>query len=461
MAIVRKSDDNRGQTPKNHEQLVYRDLTPDASQIVVAYSGGLDSTVLLHMVKQSAPVLPLLAVHVNHNLSPNAVKWQTHCENVCKQWKIPFIAKSVHITSNDQGLEAQARKLRYEAISESIAQNAVVLTGQHQQDQLETFLLQLKRGAGPKGLSCMPRSIEFEKDAVLVRPLLDLTRQELEQYAIDNDLSWIEDESNQDTRFDRNFIRRDVLPTIQARWPGFGKAATRSIGLIAEQQQLVDEMAEQDLQPLQLSANSFDSSGLKKRSKARQRNLVRYWIASQKVTLPSMSVLDNMLSQVIDAKPDATPKVKWGDYQLRRYRDVVYLFDNSIEQPGVGCCLIVNQPVILNDNIGTLCLTDGLGDEHRNERGEEALLLRSPMENEIISVRFNVTGLSCKPQGSAHTRKLKDLFKQHNIPPWQRSRTPLIYYNEQLVAVAGMFVCEPFAASGIIGVRVKLNLGTL
>lgn len=435
MAIANKSD-KWGQSPVNHEKLINRALTPfnSASQIVVAYSGGLDSTVLLHMVKQSAPSIPLLAVHVNHNLSPNAVKWQTHCENVCKAWKIPFIAKSVHITSNDKGLEAQARKLRYEAIAECIAQNAMVLTGQHQQDQLETFLLQLKRGAGPKGLSCMPRSIAFENDAVLVRPLLDLTRQELEQYALDHNLSWIEDESNQDTRFDRNFIRRDVLPTIQARWPGFGKAASRSIGLIAEQQQLVDEMAEQDLQPLLVSNNSFDSSALKKLSKARQRNLLRYWITGQKITLPSMSVLNNMLTQVIDAKPDATPKVKWGDHQLRRYRDVVYLFDNSIERSGVDCRLIVNQPVVLNDKIGTLCLTD--------EKCEVGLLLRPPMENETVSVRFNLTGLSCKPQGSAHTRKLKDLFKQYNIPPWQRSRTPLIYYNEQLVAVAGMFVCE-------------------
>jgi tRNA(Ile)-lysidine synthase len=412
--------------------------TATASQIVVAYSGGLDSTVMLHMVKQSTPSIPLLAVHVNHTLSPHAAKWQTHCENVCKAWKIPFIAKSVHITSNDKGLEAEARKLRYEAISECIAQNAVVLTGQHQQDQLETFLLQLKRGAGPKGLSCMPRSIEFEKDAVLLRPLLDLTRQELEQYAIDNNLSWIEDESNQDTRFDRNFIRRDVLPIIQARWPGFGKAASRSIGLIAEQQQLVDEMAAQDLQPLQLSNNSFDSSGLKKLSKARQRNLVRYWIMGQKVTLPSMSVLDNMLTQVIDAKPDATPKVKWGDHQLRRFRDVVYLFDNSIEQPGKDQVLTLNQPMILNDNIGTLYCGDEFGDESE----EGGLSLRTPMKDEVVSVRFNVTGLSCKPQGSAHTRKLKDLFKQHNIPSWLRSRTPLIYYNEQLVAVVGMCVCE-------------------
>jgi tRNA(Ile)-lysidine synthase len=416
--------------------------TATASQIVVAYSGGLDSTVMLHMVKQSTPSIPLLAVHVNHNLSPNAAKWQTHCENVCKAWKIPFIAKSVHITSNDKGLEAEARKLRYEAISECIVQNAVVLTGQHQQDQLETFLLQLKRGAGPKGLSCMPRSIEFEKDAVLLRPLLDLTRQELEQYAIDNNLSWIEDESNQDTRFDRNFIRRDVLPIIQARWPGFGKAASRSIGLIAEQQQLVDEMAAEDLQPLQLNNNSFDSSSLKKLSKARQRNLVRYWIMGQKVSLPSMSVLDNMLTQVIDAKPDAMPQVKWGDHQLRRFRDVVYLFDNSIEMPGIDCRLIVNQAMVLNDNIGTLCLTDEVADDQANERGKQALLLRPPMEDETVSVRFNVPGLSCKPLGAAHTRKLKDLFKQHNIPPWQRSRTPLIYYNEQLVAVAGMFVCE-------------------
>ncbi len=423
--------------------------TSTASQIVVAYSGGLDSTVLLHMVKQSTPEIPLLAIHVNHNLSPNAVKWQAHCENTCKAWKIPFIAKSVHITSNEKGLEAEARKLRYEAIGECIAQNSVVLTGQHQQDQLETFLLQLKRGAGPKGLSCMPRSIAFAKDATLHRPLLDLTRQELEQYANDNNLDWIEDESNQDTRFERNFIRRDILPTIQARWPGFGKAASRSIALIAEQQQLVDEMAAQDFEPLRLSENCLDSDGLKRLSKPRQRNVLRYWFNTMNLLMPSMTVLNNMLIQVIDAKTDASPKVQWGEQQLRRFRSGIYVFNNCIEHAGINCDITLNQPVNLNDNIGIVCLTD--------EGCEQGLLLQSPGGDETVSVRFNVSGISCKPSGSPHTRKLKDLYKQHGIPPWQRSRTPLIYYNEQLVAVVGMFVCEGWApADGALSVSCRL-----
>jgi tRNA(Ile)-lysidine synthase len=426
-----------------------------ASQMVVAYSGGLDSTVLLHMAKQLKSKTPLLAVHVNHNLSDNALNWQTHCRQICDDWHIPFIAKSVHITSNEKGLEAEARKLRYAAIAEVIEVKALVLTGQHQQDQLETFLIQLKRGAGPKGLSCMPRSAVFEKQSTLVRPLLDMTRDDLEQYAQEHNLTWIEDESNQDTRFDRNFIRHQILPTLQQRWPGFGKAASRSVGLIAEQQQLVDELAAQDLKTLRLIQDThkldedahkliqdtLNLDGLLKLSDVRQRNVLRYWITTRQVTLPSKIILDKMIEEVIKAKPDAQPKVQWSGHQLRRFRDEIYLFDNSIEQKGEDCTLTLNDPMVLNDNIGLLCLSD--------EDGSQGLVIRSPRLDEVVTVRFDVTGISCKPSGSPHTRKLKKLFKDYDVPPWQRSRTPLVYYNEQLVAVAGLFVCDGWSMGEI------------
>ncbi len=413
---------------------------PSASQIAVAYSGGLDSTVLLHTIVQLYEDTPIIAIHVNHNLSPNAAAWQAHCVASCKALGVELHVQSVHLTANGKGLEAEARELRYAAIADCIASNALVLTGQHQQDQIETFLLQLKRGAGPKGLSAMPQSLAFAKDSLLLRPLLNCSQADLQRYADIHQLSWIEDESNLDTHFERNFLRQKVLPQITQRWPGFDKAASRSISLIAEQQQLVDELAAQDLAGVkvgvegEVESNSLNIVRIGRLSTIRQRNLLRYWLAKQNVSLPSREVLNTLINEVILAKADANPKVQWAGVQLRRFRDEIFLLANAIEHSGEAVELQLDQTVVFEHGIGSLTLsTLNIGGGGQ---------LRLPHADEKITVRFDVTGVSCKPQGSAHTRKLRHLFKQYKVPPWQRSRTPLIYYGEQLVAVAGLFVCE-------------------
>lgn len=291
----------------------------DDTVLVVAYSGGLDSTVLLHLINRLYhDSHTLQAVHVNHNLSANALEWQQHCQQQCQQWQIDFIAKSVHLIDFDKGLEAEARKLRYQVIEDTLPEqhDCLVLTGQHQQDQLETFLLQLKRGAGPKGLSCMAQASDFNANTVLVRPLLNVSRQQLEQYAEQHQLSWIEDESNQDTRFERNFIRHQVVPVLSTKWPSFAKTASRSIALISEQQQLVDELAQHDLASLQIDGapqNQVAISPLLVLTLPRQRNVLRYWLASLNIIMPSQKVLDNIINEVILARIDANAVVKWGE----------------------------------------------------------------------------------------------------------------------------------------------------
>lgn len=398
--------------------------------VYVAFSGGLDSSVLLHLAsKLNAPVS---AIHVNHNLSSNAVDWQQHCQQVCEDLQVEFIAKSVKLKNDGSGLEAEARKLRYAAIKDVIKPNAVVLTGQHQDDQLETFLLQLKRGAGPKGLSSMPESAAFGEDSILLRPLLHFSRAELEHYANKNKLRWIEDESNSDTRFDRNFIRHQVTPILTERWQSFSKAATRSIGLIAEQQQLVEELAQADLIPLLVAQDQISISSLVLLSDARQRNVVRFWIDTLDILPPSKVILQRLFDEVIAAKPDANPKVQWAGHQIRRYRDCLYLLHDNIDKPGIACTLELNKAVILNDSIGTAELS--------NSHQDGGLKVPAPNFNEKVTVRFDVKGLKCKPQGDNHTRSLSDIYKQHNIPPWQRKRIPLLFYGEQLIAIGNICV---------------------
>lgn len=404
----------------------------ESRKLYVAFSGGLDSTVLLHLARQLSD--DITAIHVNHNLSPNADAWQQHCQSLCEQWNVNFIAQSVHITEKGDGLEAEARKLRYAAIAEAIDKNAMVLTGQHQDDQLETFLLQLKRGAGPKGLSSMPTVAEFDKEALLIRPLLELSREQLEQYAKTHKLEWIEDESNEDTRFDRNFIRHQLTPELNDRWSGFTKAACRSISHIAEQQQLVQEFAEEDLKPLLRAPNQLRIIGLIALSKTRQRSVIRHWIDSLNITMPSQAILERMFKEVIGAKADANPKVQWAGHQLRRFRERIFIIADEHERPGIDFELTLNQPVKLNDDIGTICLTDN--------PDIEGLTIPAPAAGQKVYVRFGVQGLSIKPQDSKHTRKLKDLFKENGIPPWERSRTPLLFYGDELVAVGSLCAIE-------------------
>ena len=218
-------------------------------QILVAFSGGLDSTVLLHQLVQwrtENPGVALRAIHVHHGLSANADAWVTHCENVCQQWQVPLVVERVQLAQEGLGIEAQARQARYQAFARTLLPGEVLVTAQHLDDQCETFLLALKRGSGPAGLSAMGEVSEFAGTR-LIRPLLARTRGELEQWALAHGLRWIEDESNQDDSYDRNFLRLRVVPLLQQRWPHFAEATARSAALCAEQERLLDELLVDDL----------------------------------------------------------------------------------------------------------------------------------------------------------------------------------------------------------------------
>ena len=220
-------------------------------QILVAFSGGLDSTVLLHQLVQwrtENPGVTLRAIHVHHGLSANADAWVTHCENVCQQWQVPLVVERVQLATDGLGIEAQARQARYQAFARTLLPGEVLITAQHLDDQCETFLLALKRGSGPAGLSAMAEVSEFAGTR-LIRPLLARTRGELEQWALAHGLRWIEDESNQDDCL-RSQLSADlrVVPLLQQRWPHF--AASRGpqrLRCRAEQESLLDELLADDL----------------------------------------------------------------------------------------------------------------------------------------------------------------------------------------------------------------------
>lgn len=405
-------------------------LAPDAS-LVVAFSGGLDSTVLLHQLtgwRQRHPAATLRALHVHHGLSPHADAWAAHCLGVCQQWQVRCDILRVQVDSNGQGVEAAARQARYETLRHHLRPDDMLLTAQHLDDQCETFLLALKRGSGPAGLAAMPQRSMLGENPLL-RPLLNCTRQQLEAWATRYQLRWVEDESNQDTRYDRNFLRQTILPPLLARWPHFAAAAARSAALCGEQEQLLDELLAEQLGALVKPDGSLLMTPLLTMSEARRNALVRRWLAGQGGAMPSREMLMRLWQEVILSREDAQPRLRLGQHEIRRYRQQLYWLPLW---PSLRDWVIpwrdLTRPLTLPQDLGSL--QAGL---------QRTGGLRLPRPDELVSVRFQAQGYF-HLVGRAGGREMKKVWQEKGVPPWQRERIPLIYYNQTLISAPGFFV---------------------
>ncbi|MDN6114607.1 MAG: tRNA lysidine(34) synthetase TilS [Enterobacterales bacterium] len=402
------------------------------SHLMVAFSGGLDSTVLLHALvqlrMQNFPHLQLRAAHVHHGLSRYADLWVDHCKSVCQQWQVPLHVLRVKVDAQRSGVEAAARDARYHAIAGLIGNHETLLTAQHLDDQCETFLLALKRGSGPTGLSAMASHMPFFSTEQ-IRPLLDISRAQLEEYAASYDLKWVEDDSNQDDRFDRNFLRLRVIPNLRDRWPHFPEAVARSASLCAEQEQLLDELLLDSLQSLMSEDDSLNIEGLLPMSEAKRYALLRRWIACFGVMMPTREQLQRLWNEVATAREDAEPQLQLGKNQVRRYRQHLYLL------PPLRS---LKTEVIAWDPRESLPLPDGLGELQLGERG---ICVRAPRSDEVVSIRFAAHG-TLRIVGRRHSRPIKKIWQEHNIPPWERERTPMLYYGETLIAALGVFITQ-------------------
>ncbi|TFZ49212.1 tRNA lysidine(34) synthetase TilS [Serratia proteamaculans] len=399
--------------------------------LLVAFSGGLDSSVLLHLLvglRQQWPDLQLRAVHVHHGLSAFADQWVTHCQQQCVAWQLPLVVQHVQVDSQQGGIEAAARAARYSAFATTLAAGETLLTAQHLDDQCETFLLALKRGSGPAGLSAMAAQTSLGNNHLL-RPLLGHSRQQLEAYAQQHQLSWIDDDSNQDPRFDRNFLRLQVLPLLNQRWPHFAAATTRSASLCAEQEQLLDELLAEQLHKLLDEDRALAIDGLLTCSPARRFALLRRWIALFGVTMPSREQLQRLWDEVALSRDDAEPQLQLGKNQFRRFRRRLYLLPLMADLSEISLSWSLGDPLMLPDGLGELV------------SGEGDICLRAPQSQQKVSIRFTAQGKH-RILGRAHSRSIKKLWQELGIPPWQRECTPLIYYDDQLIAALGVFVCE-------------------
>lgn len=400
-------------------------------QLLVAFSGGLDSSVLLHLLAQLSrqrPELQLRAVHVHHGLSAFADDWAEHCKRQCALWQLPLTEQRVVVDAREGGIEAAARAARYAAFNAMLKAGETLVTAQHLDDQSETFLLALKRGSGPAGLSAMAARGQYGEHQLL-RPLLGCSRLLLETYARQHQLSWIDDDSNQNPRFDRNFLRLQVLPLLNQRWPHFAPSVARSASLCAEQEQLLDELLAEPLQALLAEDNSLAIDGLQGCSPARRFALLRRWIALHNVSMPSREQLQRLWDEVALSRADAEPQLQPGPYQIRRFRGRLYLLPLMVDLRGVRLGWPANGHLILPDGLGRLI------------SGEGELQLRAPLPLQQVSVRFGAQG-RLRILGRTHSRPVKKLWQELGVPPWQRERIPIIYYDEQLIAALGAFVSE-------------------
>jgi tRNA(Ile)-lysidine synthase len=412
-----------------------------SSRLWLAFSGGLDSLVLLHSLcalRDELSGFSLRAIHINHGLQDEAQAWSEFCRQQCTQLEVPLVIKSVQVsTQNGESLEAQARHARYEALASCLGKNDILLTAQHSDDQAETLLLQLLRGAGPRGLAAMP-AVSLFAEGWQLRPLLDFTRTELHEWAVQQQLDWVDDPSNLDVRFERNYLRQEVMPSLKKRWPALDPVLGRVAKQQAEASELLDALAEQDLQTIgSESGQCLRVSGLLEYSAARQRNVLRYWLRQQQLPLPSRRKLETLRHDMLLAGEDRMPCVTWQGAEVRRYRDYLYAGLPLPPRPG-------EAESMTWDLRGPLLLPHGLGSLHAVSASGEGL---SPQALQAgVEVGFRHGGEQCRPAGQPHHRSLKNLFQEAAVPPWQRDRTPLVYVDRQLAEIVGLCVCEPYQA---------------
>jgi len=401
--------------------------SPD-SPLLVGFSGGLDSTVLLHLLASDERVLArgLRAIHVRHDLQPAAAAWEAHCVRVCGQLKVPLVVVSVKVQRDSGlGLEAAAREARHAAFAAQLRAAETLVLAHHRDDQAETVLLRLLRASSSEGLAAMRGLRDFGRGS-LWRPLLDIPREQLLRHARACKLAWIEDPSNQDTRHDRNFLRHRVLPLLDERWPGAAAALSRSAQLLREDATLLEEEVERRL--LAVASDDpalIDADKLMQWSAPWRARVLRHWFKTLGLPSPPGRAFERIDPEILGARPDALPELRWAGMRLERWRGCLHV--ERVQPPlpsDFECAWDGQAPLQLP---GGDWLEIGLG-------GGPCKLpaLVSPLR-----VRARRGGERIHLAGRSHSHALKDCLQRAWMPPWRRRRLPLLFAPDDELLAAG------------------------
>ncbi len=420
--------------------------------LLVAYSGGLDSTVLLHALRHVQNELPfhLRAMHIHHGLSPHADDWAKFCENIAISLDVPIEIVHVSVdTDSGLGVEATARHARYDALNAAPAD--FICLGHHQDDQAETILLQLARGAGVKGLAGMAQ-IDFKRR--LIRPLLNTKRVDLKKYAERHQLQWIEDESNDDVKYDRNFMRHTLIPVFNERYADITKTLARSALHMGEASEMLDDLAALDAGQVLDQQKKFGAlvlDALHLLSRARQGNLIRWWLAENHITMPSSALLQQIVEQLKSTKADAAIKIKVSDcLSIMRYKQRAYLVEEAKPSPHMNL-LWQGEDMLTLPDMSRLFFSKKLGEGFAYQRSNHIKL----------RIKNREGGEKFKPALGRPRRSLKTVLQESEIPPWQRQQLPLIFMDEVLVVIPNIGVdADMQAMSDEIGLSIRWEPAT-
>jgi len=436
-------------------------LLPERSSILVGLSGGVDSVLLLHLLHQLAPRYSwqLSALHVHHGLSPNADDWADFCARLCANLNIPLHIERVDIAPlRAQGIEAAARQLRHAAFSRQDCD--FVALAHHADDQVETLLLQLLRGAGVRGASAMPILSQSKRPVLsggspkIVRPLLHCTRREILDYAAAHHLEWIEDESNADDSYPRNFLRHQLLPLLGEKFPAYRETLARSTQHFAEAGVLLDDLARLDAPGLFPAGGRgvkcrLEVPRLQSLSLPRAKNLLRYFLYQLGAPMPQAVRLDDMLHQLCAARPDASVCITCGGWQVRRYQGWVYALPALGEFDRQQSLTWQGEAELAWPALHSRVLFNKF-------KGQGISLAR--LQGKPVTLRLRCGGETLRPSLNSATRTLKNLLQEHRVPPWQRDRWPLLYCGEELVCVPGVAIAADYQAVGEASVALDIGI---
>ena len=379
------------------EDLANKDPFLIDKNIVIAFSGGIDSVVLLHFLNSHYPG-NIRAVHINHNLSKHSKDWSLFCKELCHKQEIGFKSIDINI-KNSSNVEENARKKRYNSLKSELSKNEILCTAHHQEDQSETFLLQLFRGSGVAGLASMPKMKNFA-DSFLYRPFLNISKQLIFEYATKYNLDWVEDDSNNNLNFKRNLLRLELIPKLESGFDGVIRNISRSAYHQSEALKLMHDLAEIDIEKFNLVINHrIQVLPLTQLSERRVANVLRYYIERRGFLMPSSKVLTELIS-VLSAKDDAKVILKWHLYEVRRYDNELYFFDGEPERSTEDCPLF-----------------NKLKDQTN------------------FTIRFRKDGQRVRLKGEKHSSSLKKILQSANIPPWERDKLRMYYINDTLIGM--------------------------
>lgn len=399
--------------------------------VCVAFSGGLDSTALLAaLAPLSKRLAELRAIHVDHGINPASGRWSRHCRTLARVLHVPLGVRRVSVSrARGTSLEAAARTARYEALAAALKPGEFLLTAHHEDDQLETVLLQLMRGAGIAGLAAMPEIVPFAS-GWLARPLLPLPRATLERWLRDRGIPWIEDDSNLDERIDRNYLRLKIVPLLRARWPGAGAAVARSARHAAQAQRILDRLARMDVERA-ADGDALSVPRLRALDLDRRRNAIRFWIARAGVPLPDARRLEEIARTLFTARADANPVVEWGDVAVQRHANRLLLRPRTltVHRSPIEWLVTRDAKLQLPGDLGTLELVE-------DARGPVDLDALPPK----LTIRWRSGGERIRLDARGPRRALKDLLQSARVPPAERARVPLVCDGERVLIVGDLWI---------------------